>query len=228
MSKLSDLKSELAQQEVRINFWSSNLGKNNVASSNTRLFRNLLFAKGKFFSQEANKALEMIKNQEAQKIKVEAEKLDTSEEVQDDKSQVKRRGKERKKAVKSTEKLQGTTNQSKSTRSRLADGKADSQTSLQDERANTKETLKTKPKSRAAAVKPTESVKTTRGPQKKVERESNPHESEQAGRERRKPAERAQTSAPRPKKQSQVKTADGGEEAPNCGLRRSKRIASRR
>lgn len=211
-----------------------NLGKNNVASSNRRVFRNLLFAKGKMFSQEANKALEMIKNQEAQKIKVEAEKLDISEEVQDEKGQVKRRGKERKKAVKSTEKLQGTTNQSKSTRSRLADGKADSQTSLQDEHANTntKETSKTKPKSRAAAGKPTVSVKTTRGPQKKIERDSNPHESEQAGRERRKPPERAQTSAPRPKRQSQVKTgqktADGGEEAPNCGLRRSKRIASRR
>lgn len=193
------------------------------------------------FSQESYKAREMqIKNQEAPKLKVEAETVDMSEELQDTKSQVKRRGKERKKVVKSTEKLHDATNQSKSTRSRLADSKADNQTGVKDDHANknTGETLKTKPdknKSGAAGEKPTKSVESARGPQQK---ESNPHESEQALTKRRRPPGRAQATDSQLKNQCEAETgealsrnrleaADAGEVAPNVGLRRSKRIASR-
>ncbi|XP_044044509.1 uncharacterized protein si:dkeyp-34c12.1 [Siniperca chuatsi] len=216
MSQLSDLKSELAQQE------------------------------------EAIKALEMqINSQEAPEIQVKAEEADTSEELQATKSMVKRRGKERKKAVKSTEKLQDTTNQSKSTKSKHTDNKTDSQTTVKDEHANknTSETLTTKQKSRAAAERLTKSVKAAKEPQKKVEeQQSNPQKSVLAARGRRKPPATTQTVASQLKNQSKVKTGeaqstsqqaapsrsrqkaadDAVEEAPNAGLRRSKRIASRR
>lgn len=140
------------------------------------------------FPQEANKAAEIkLENQEAPQIK--AEKLDASEEVQHDQSQGKRRGKERRKAVKSTETLQ----------SKPADERGANK--------NAKETSKTR-SGAAAAGKPTGPVKASRGPQKKVGGETNSRETEEAARERRRPPERAQ--------------------APNSGLRRSKRIASRR
>lgn len=194
-------------------------------------------------SQEAYKALEMqINTQEAPEIKVVAEGTDTSEEPQATKSQVKRRGKERKKVVKSTEKLQDTTNQSKSTKSKHTDGKTDNQTSVKGD--HTSEALKTKQKSGAAAGKPTKSVKAARGPQKKVEETQ---ESVQAVRGRRKPPGSAPTAASQPNNQSKAKTEeaqqaapsrsrqkaavaadDAGEEAQSAGPRRSKRIASRK
>ncbi|XP_039997656.1 stress response protein NST1 [Xiphias gladius] len=209
--------------------------------------------------EEAYKALQMqIKTRE--EIKVEAEVEDTSEELQAAKSQVKRHGKERKKTVKSTEKLQDTTNQSKSIRSKRTDSKKASQTSVEDEHANknNSETLKTsttkqtKQKSEAVTEKLTKSVKAATGPQKKVEeQESNSKESLQAVKERRKPPGTTQTTASQPKNQTKMKTGeaqstsqqatpsrsrrkaavapnDAGEEAQNTGLRRSKRIASRR
>lgn len=191
MSELSHLKSQLAQQEVRM--------KNNVASSNRRLSRSLLYADGKMFSQEAVEV--KLENQGAPQIKAEVEKPDVSEEGQGDKSRGKRRGKGRRKAVKSTE-----TSQSES------GGKADDQ----GERAekNAKEASKTR--SRAAAGKPPGPVKASGGPQNKVGGETNSQEAE------RRP-ERARTSASRPANQSAAT-----EEAPNSGLRRSKRIASRK
>lgn len=170
-------------------------------------------------SQDVHKSLEMqISTPEAPEIKVEAE---TTEEQ----AAKGRRGKERKKA----------TNKTKSTRGKLTDGK----TSEKEDHANkgTGETVKTKPKSRAAATeKQTKSAKAPRGPQKKVEEtESNPQESEQTVRGRRKPARAPQTS--QPKNQSKVKAEEaassrggqkaGVDEAQGAGLRRSKRIASR-
>ncbi|KAI3366118.1 hypothetical protein L3Q82_009944, partial [Scortum barcoo] len=194
MSQLSDLKSELAQEE------------------------------------EAYKALEMqLNTQEAAEIKVEA---DTPEEPRAAKSQV-RRGKERKKAVKSPEKLQDTTNQSKSKKSKRTD-----QTGVKDDQKTTGETLKAKQKSGAA----TGSVKAARGPQKKAEEGSD--SPVRAARGRRKPAGSAQAATSQPKNQSKTdearptkqaapsrgrqKAAVAAEEAQNAGLRRSKRIASRR
>ncbi|XP_073318276.1 uncharacterized protein [Pagrus major] len=196
MSQLSDLKSELAQQE------------------------------------DACKSLEMqINTQEAPEIKVEAEEAETSEE-QAAKGRVQRRGKERKKAVRFPEKLHDTTNQTKSTRSKPTDG----ETGVKEDDAS--ETVKTKQKSGAAAEKQTKSVKAARGPQKKVEEtQSNPQESEQTVRGRRKPPRALQTTASQPKNQSKVKMEEAAssrsrqkaavEEAQSAGLRRSKRIASR-
>ncbi|GLD63411.1 uncharacterized protein AKAME5_001503800, partial [Lates japonicus] len=209
--------------------------------------------------EEAYKALQLqIKTQE--EIRVEAEVEETSEELQEAKSQVKHGGKERKKAVRFREKIQETTNQSKSTRSKHTDHKTDSQASLKDHHVskNTNETLKTsatkqkKQNSEAVTEKPTKSVKAARGPQKKVEeQESNSQESVQAVRGRRKLPGTAQTTATQPKNQTKVKSGraqsmsqqaapshsrkkaavapdDAGEEAQNTGLRRSKRIASRK
>ncbi|TKS66553.1 hypothetical protein D9C73_000610 [Collichthys lucidus] len=160
-------------------------------------------------------------------FKVEAEKVDTSEELPAAKSQVRSRGKERKQAVKSTEKLQDATNQNKS-KSKLTD-------SLKDDRGNkkTSETLKTKQKSTEKQTKP---VRAAGGPQRRKteEEDSDLQESEPAVKGRRKPPGGAQTAASRAKNQSKVRTgeapraADDGEEAQHAGLRRSKRIASRR
>ncbi|XP_042260941.1 uncharacterized protein LOC121892153 isoform X1 [Thunnus maccoyii] len=134
----------------------------------------------------------------------------------------------------------------------------DNQTSLKDDaHMNTNESMKTstkeqtKPKS--GVEKPTKSVKAARGPQKKAEeQESNSKESVKAVRGRRQPAGPSKTAAPQPKNQSKVKAGErqstsqqaasshrsrnkvavaadnAGEEAQNVGLRRSKRIASRR
>ncbi|TDG96333.1 hypothetical protein EPR50_G00239060 [Perca flavescens] len=196
--------------------------------------------------KEAYKDLELqIKTKDSPEIK--AEEADTSEELQ----AAKRRGKGTTQAVKSTENLQGTKKQSRSTRSKPTDGKMDSRTSVEDDRAdkNTSETLKTKRTPGAAAEEPTKSVKEARGPQKNGEkRESNSQESVGG---RRKPARPARTTASRVKNQSHVKTGeshstsqqaapsqgrkqaavaagDAAEEARNTVLRRSKRIASRR
>lgn len=176
-----------------------------------------------------------INIQEAAEISVEKEKVDPSEELQATKSQVQRPGKERKKAVKSTEKFQDTTNKSKSTRSKLTDRKTDNETSEKDE------IHKTKQKAEAAAEKPTKAGKTARGPQRKVEeKESNQKVSEPAAKGRRKLPGTAQNTTSSTKNQSKVKTegapshsrqkaADvGAEEAHSAGLRRSKRIANRR
>lgn len=165
--------------------------------------------------------------------------MDASEELPATKGQVRRRGKERKQAVKSTEKLQDATNQSKS-KSKLTD----SRSSVKDDRGNknTRETLKTKQKSGAAAEKQTKSVRVAGGPQRRKteEKESNLQESEQAVKGRGKPPGSAQTAASQAKNQSKVKTGealshggrkaadDVGEEAQNAGPRRSRRIASRR
>ncbi len=174
-----------------------------------------------------------INIQEAAEITMEKEKVDTSEELHATKSQVQRQGKERRKAVKSAEKCQDTTNQSKSTRSKMTD----SQASVKGE------ALKTKQKAGAAAKKPTKPVKEAKGPQKKVEEKESDQESERAARGRRKPPGATQTTTSQSKSQSKVKTGDSsshsrqkaavaadvaGEEAQNIVLRRSKRLASRR
>lgn len=123
---------------------------------------------------------------------------------------------------------------------------------------NTNETLKTsatkqtKQNSEAVTEKPAKSVKAARGPQKNnEEQESNSQESVRAVRGRRKLPGTAQTTATQPKNPGKVKSVraqstsqqaapshsrkkaavapdDAGEEAQNTGLRRSKRIASRR
>lgn len=184
-------------------------------------------------SQEDYKALEMqIHTPDAP---VEAEEVETSEEAQASKSQVKHKAKGRKKTVRFAETLQETTNQSKSSRGKHTDG----QTSVKDNHANKKasETLKAKQKSGAAAERPAKSVKAARGPQKRVETESNPQESEQAARGRRKPPGSAQAAASQARNRSKVKSEaapsgssqkSAGEEAQNSGLRRSKRIASKK
>lgn len=213
MSQLSDLKSELAQQE------------------------------------EAYKALELQLNpQEAPEIKT--EEVDPAEELQAAKTQEISRGKRRTKAVKSTEKLQDRTNQSKSTRSRNTDGKTDNQISVKDDHAskNPGETVKTKQKSSAAGEKLPKVVREVREPKKNVE-EANSQVRD--AKERRKLPTAARTTASQPKNQSHVKirkaqsssqlmvpsqgrkkaavaAGDAGEEPLNTGLRRSKRIASRK
>lgn len=160
--------------------------------------------------------------------------MDVSE-IQDAKGQVKRRG--RTKVAKSTENLQETANQSKPTRSGRASGKADDQTSVKNNEAK-------KTKLRSDTKKPT---KSSRGPQEKFEEnkqkaqehvQTNPTTKETM-REGRRPPGRGPITASQPKNRSKEKTgetlsssrqeaADGGEEAANPGLRRSKRIASRR
>lgn len=151
----------------------------------------------------------------------------TSEEIQDSKSQARRRGKQRKNAEKSSDELQDA-NQSRSTRSRRANSRADNQTSVKDDRHDNTTTLATKPKSRATSQKPTTSVKAARGPQKKVEEtESNLQESEQPPAEQKRPLGKARAAALQPKNRRKGRqAADAGEEAPSAGLRRSKRIAS--
>lgn len=162
------------------------------------------------------------KTQEAPKIKAEPEKVGTSEEMQDSKNQAKRRGKQRKNAEKSSDELQDA-NQ-RSTRSRRANGGAD---------------LETKPKSRATSQEPTTSVKAARGSRRKVkETESNLQEAEQPPKEQQRPLGKAQPAALPPKNRRKAKVeeapssrrqaADAGEESLSAGLRRSKRIASRR
>lgn len=169
---------------------------------------------------------------------------------------MKQRGKDRKKAVTSSEKLQDATNQNQPTginwSSKHTVRKTDSQTSLKDDRAhkNTDESMKTsteeQTKHKSGVEKPTKSLKAARGPQKKAEEQ----ESVQAVRGRRQLAGPSKTTDPQPKNQRKVKTGetqstsqqavssrsrekavaadDAGEEAQNAGLRRSKRIASRR
>ncbi|XP_020497885.2 axoneme-associated protein mst101(3)-like [Labrus bergylta] len=79
--------------------------------------------------EEANKALELqISTQKAQESKVEAEEVKTSDEPQATK--VNSRGKERKNAVKSKENVQDS-NQSKSTKSKVTEGKKNIQTGVQ-------------------------------------------------------------------------------------------------
>ncbi|XP_042369243.1 uncharacterized protein LOC121962962 [Plectropomus leopardus] len=173
--------------------------------------------------EEAYKALEMqIKAQEATEIKEEA---DASEEPQVAKIHTKRRGKEGKVAVNTTEKLQDTTNQSKSTRSKLTDSKADSQTSAV--ATNTGETVKME-----------KSAKEARGPQKKVEglnsqvqavrgRGNPPGAAKLKNQSCMKSEEAQSTSQPAASSQGRKKGAIAAGEAGETGLRRSKRIASR-
>lgn len=177
-----------------------------------------------------------VKTQEAPKPKAEPEKVGTSEETQDSKSQAKRRGRQRKNAEKSSDELQDA-NQSRSTRSRRANSRADNQPGVKVDHPNTT-TLETKPKSRATSQKPPTSVKAARGLQKKVkEMESNLQESERPPNGQKRPLGKAQTAALQPKNRREAKVgeapsrkgrqaADPGEEAPSAGLRRSKRIAS--
>ncbi|XP_034721078.1 neurofilament heavy polypeptide-like [Etheostoma cragini] len=111
--------------------------------------------------KEASKALEMqIQNKEAPEIK--EEEADTSEELQ----ATKRRRKRTPQAGISTEKMQASKKQSKSTRSKPTDSKTDSQTSVKDDHADkiTSETQQVKTKQL------TKSVKEARGPQKKEAR----------------------------------------------------------
>lgn len=190
-----------------------------------------------------------INSQKAPDFQVEA---DTSEELHATKSQVKRRGKERK-AVKSTEKLQDTTNQSKSM-SKHTDCKTDNQNTLKDDHANKnseRETLKAKQMSGAAAERPAKPVKAVRVSRKKVEEQQSNQVSVHTVRGRRKPPGTTQTAASQLKDRGKVKTEedqsasqqaassssgkkaavaadDVQEGAQNAGLRRSKRIASRR
>lgn len=167
--------------------------------------------------QEAFRALQaQTDGQETSNTK--AEKVETSEERRDAKSQVKRQGKERKKTAKASEKTQGGTNQSKPTRQRLADSQSGDQTGEKDDPV-TDRTLKAKPKTEAAARKPTKPAAQTRA----EGRESKSQESKPAVRERIRAPGKPKTVASQPKNQTEA-----GEEAPNAGLRRSKRIASRR
>lgn len=170
--------------------------------------------------QEAYRALEaQIDSQETSNTK--AEKVETSEEWRDTKSQVKRQRKERKNPVKASEKTQGGTNQSKPSRQQLADSQPGNQTREKDDRNNlvTGTTLKVQPKSEAAARKPTKPAA-----QKRAEgKESKSQESKPAVREQIRVPGKPKTVASQLKSQPKA-----GEEAPNAGLRRSKRIASRR
>ncbi|XP_026219290.1 axoneme-associated protein mst101(2)-like [Anabas testudineus] len=111
----------------------------------------------------------------------------------------------------------------------------------------------TKQKSEAPTEKPTKTVKASRGPQKKVkEQESNSQDPLQTVSRRRNPPGATRTVASQSKNQHKVKTGEAQstsqqaapsrtrkktavaagdaveEEAPNAGLRRSRRIASRR
>lgn len=176
-----------------------------------------------------------IKTQEAAKIRAEPEKVGASEELQDTKSQAKRRGKERKNAEKSSDKVQEA-NQSRSTRSRRANSRADNQTGVKDDHQNTT-TLKSKPKSGATSEKPTTSVKAARVPQKKVKETESNQESEQPPKEQKRLLGKAQAAALPPTNRRKAKVGeapsrkgrqagDAGEEAASAGLRRSKRIAS--
>lgn len=174
--------------------------------------------------EEACKSLEMQVNiTEAPEIK---EDLDAI------KSQMKLPRKRQKKAVKSTEMLQDATNTSKSTRSRNRD------------------TLKTSAEEPTRSGAPGEQqkkkVKASRGENEEAEgQDLNSRESVQPVRGRRKPAGTAQTTVSQQKSQSKVKTGEpevpsrgrraaattadnAGEEAQNEGLRRSKRIASKK
>ncbi|XP_005749500.1 paramyosin-like [Pundamilia nyererei] len=148
------------------------------------------------------------------------------------KSQMKLPRKRQKKAVKSTEMLQDATNTSKSTRSRNRD------------------TLKTSAEEPTRSGAPGEQqkkkVKASRGENEEAEgQDLNSRESVQPVRGRRKPAGTAQTTVSQQKSQSKVKTGEpevpsrgrraaattadnAGEEAQNEGLRRSKRIASKK
>lgn len=171
-------------------------------------------------SQEAYRALQVqIDSQETSNTK--AEKVETSEEWRDAKRQVKRPRKERKNLAKASEKTQDDTKQSKAMRQRLADGQSGEHTGVKDDREDTVtgRTLKVKPKSEAAASKPTKSAA-----QKRAEgKASKSQESEPAVRERVRGPGKPKTVASQPKNRPEA-----GEEAPNAGLRRSKRIASRR
>lgn len=171
-------------------------------------------------SQEAHRALQaQIDSQETSNTK--AEKVETWEERRDAKSQVKRQKKERKNPAKASEKTQGGTNQSKPMRQRLADSQSGDQTGEKDDRDDpvTGRTWKAKPKSEAVARKPTKPAA-----QKRAEgKESKSQESEAAVRERIRAPGKPKTVASQPKNQPEA-----GDEAPNAGLRRSKRIASRR
>ncbi|XP_004571295.3 uncharacterized protein LOC101473501 [Maylandia zebra] len=174
--------------------------------------------------EEACTSLEMQVNiTEAPEIK---EDLDAI------KSQMKLPRKRQKKAVKSTEMLQDATNTSKSTRSRNRD------------------TLKTSAEEPTRSGAPGEQqkkkVKASRGENEEAEgQDLNSQESVQPVRGRRKPAGTAQTTVSQQKSQSKVKTGEpevpsrgrraaattadnAGEEAQNEGLRRSKRIASKK
>ncbi|XP_005937385.1 uncharacterized protein LOC102306644 [Haplochromis burtoni] len=174
--------------------------------------------------EEACTSLEMQVNiTEAPEIK---EDLDAI------KSQMKLPRKRQKKAVKSTEMLQDATNTSKSTRSRNRD------------------TLKTSAEEPTRSGAPGEQqkkkVKASRGENEEAEgQDLNSRESVQPVRGRRKPAGTAQTTVSQQKSQSKVKTGEpevpsrgrraaattadnAGEEAQNEGLRRSKRIASKK
>lgn len=149
------------------------------------------------------------------------------------KSQMKLPRKRQKKAVKSTEMLQDATNTSKSTRSRNRD------------------TLKTSAEEPTRSGAPGEQqkkkVKASRGENEEAEgQDLNSRESVQPVRGLRKPAGTAQTTVSQQKSQSKVKTGEpevpsrgrrraaattadnAGEEAQNEGLRRSKRIASKK
>lgn len=174
--------------------------------------------------EEACKSLEMQVNiTEAPEIK---EDLDAI------KNQMKLPRKRQKKAGKSTEMLQDATNTSKSTRSRNRD------------------TLKTSAEEPTRSGAPGEQqkkkVKASRGENEEAEgQDLNSRESVQPVRGRRKPAGTAQTTVSQQKSQSKVKTGEpevpcrgrraaattadnAGEEAQNEGLRRSKRIASKK
>lgn len=171
-------------------------------------------------SQEAYRARQaQIDSQETSTTK--ADKVETLEERRDAKSQEKRQKKERKNPAKASEKTQGGTNQSKPTRQRLADSQSGDQTGEKDDRDDpvTGRTLKVKRKSEAAAKKPTKPAA-----QKRAEgKESKSQGSEPAVSERMRGPGKPKTVASHPKDQPEA-----GEEAPNAGLRRSKRIASRR
>ncbi|XP_047432710.1 stress response protein NST1-like [Mugil cephalus] len=171
------------------------------------LMRELSQLKSELEQEEAYKFTEMQTNTpEAPQIK---------EEPKDTKSQVKLGGKDRKKVVKIAEKSQNAPNKVKSPKSKRAKNKTESQANK-----NKSETTKTpkeeEPKRKSAEEKPT--VKPAIGKQKRAEELNF-----QAQKRSRKTAENAQSTTSQPK--SQVET---GEETTNLGLRRSKRIASKR
>lgn len=152
-------------------------------------------------SQEAYRALQaQIDSQETSNTK--ADKVEASEERRDAKSQVKRQRKERKNPAKASEKSGDQTGE-KVDRDNPIGGR----------------TLKAKPKSEAAARKPTKPAA-----QKRAEgKDSKSQESEPAVRERIRGPGKPKTVASQPKNQPEA-----GEDTANAGLRRSKRIASRR
>ncbi|XP_040925710.1 uncharacterized protein LOC114851142 isoform X2 [Betta splendens] len=204
MSQLSDLTSELAQQE------------------------------------EIYKSLQMqIKKQE--ESGADAEKEEASDEVQA-KGQVQRGQKEKRKGDKSAEKVRDAPKQNKerSTRNK----RTDAQSAADDGTSENVTTAETKPKSEAAAPKATKSVKASRGSQQNGEGPESGSRASRAARGGARPPGATAAAASQPRGRRTARSEDAAptaekerrgaraaaeeEEEEGTGLRRSRRIASRR